>query len=393
LEIDDSDVEEEIEAECKILGMLGKMGEYQTMKVEGKIDGVDLLVLIDSGASHNFISPKVTKALGLEVTPINGRGIRLGDGHKVMTTGVCKGVRLKIGIIEIKIDAMVLELGGLDMVLGVSWLSTLGEVIMDWKLLTMQFLHEKRLVKLQGLQSTSGNQGYLNSFLRDLHGGRESEWWWSQLNVIEKDKSITHPAIEQLLEKFHQVFTTQLQLPPERSKVHQIKLFPDHGTINVRPYRYPHHHKEEIEKQVTELLKAGIIRPSNSAYSSPVILVKKKDDSWRMCVDYRALNKATIPDKYPIPIVDELLDELNGAAIFSKIDLKSGYHQIRVHNDDISKTAFRTHNGHYEYLVMPFGLMNVPATFQAVMNDIFRPYLRIFVLVFFLMIFWCIAGI
>jgi hypothetical protein len=151
LEIDDSDVEEEIEAECKILGMLGKMGEYQTMKVEGRIDGVDLLVLIDSGASHNFISPKVTKALGLEVTPINGRGIRLGDGHKVMTTGVCKGVRLKVGIIEIKIDAMVLELGGLDMVLGVSWLSTLGEVVMDWKLLTMQFLHEKRLVKLHGL--------------------------------------------------------------------------------------------------------------------------------------------------------------------------------------------------------------------------------------------------
>jgi hypothetical protein len=186
-----------------------------------------------------------------------------------------------------------------------------------------------------------------------------------------------------LLQEFSSLFQDLTGLPPSRQRPHRILLLPGTAPVVVRPYRYAHLQKAELEKQCVGMLVQGVIRPSSSAFSAPVILVKKADDSWWLCVDYRASNEKTVKDKFPIPVVQELLVELRGAQFFTKLDLRSGYHQVWMEPDDVEKTAFRAHQGLFESLVMPFGLTNAPVTFQTLMNEVLGPFLRRFVLVFF----------
>lgn len=380
----------EIEPEVSLNSVIG-LTNPKTMKLLGKIAGCEVVVMNDPGATHNFLSLATVEKLAIPVSESEGFGVSLGDGQAVRGSGICRGVLLSLnGGVEVETDFLPLGLGNSDVILGVQWLETLGTVESNWKTQTMGFEIEGVKFTLKGDPSLARSRISLKAMIRTLC--KEGGGLWLELNQIEHYQEKTpHSSalpeipvfLQRVLTQFQSVFATPEGLPPIREHEHAIVLREGCNPVGVIPYRYPQFQKDEIERLIKEMLASGIIKPSTIPFSSPVILVKKKDGSWRFCVDYRALNKETVPDKYPIPVIDELLDELHGATLFSKLDLRAGYHQIRIKAEDTHKTAFRTHEGHYEFLVMPFGLTNAPATFQSLMNEVFKPFLRKFVLVFF----------
>jgi len=186
-----------------------------------------------------------------------------------------------------------------------------------------------------------------------------------------------------VVHEFEDVFLDEVPgLPPSREVEFSIDLIPGIGPVSMAPYRMSPAELVEFKKQIEELMAKQFIRPSTSPWGAPVLLVKKKDGSSCLCVDYKQLNKMTIKNKYPLPRIDDMMDQLHGSSVFSKIDLQSGYHQILLKADDVQKTAFGSRYGHYEYVVMPFGVTNAPAVFMDYMNRIFRPFLDKFVVVF-----------
>ncbi|KAJ9560990.1 hypothetical protein OSB04_006150 [Centaurea solstitialis] len=206
---------------------------------------------------------------------------------------------------------------------------------------------------------------------------------WFMAYVVDSEKNKLEVKDVEVVRDYPEVFPEDLvSLPPDREIEFRIDLVPGAMPIAKAPYRLAPSELKEMLAQLQELLDKGFIRPSTSPWGAPVLFVKKKDGTMRMCIDYRELNKVTVKNKYPLPRIDDLFDQLQGAKFFSKIDLRSGYHQLKVREEDIPKTAFRTRYGHYEFLVMSFGLTNAPAAFMDLMNRVCKPYLDKFVIVF-----------
>ncbi|GJS06455.1 putative reverse transcriptase domain-containing protein [Tanacetum coccineum] len=257
-------------------------------------------------------------------------------------------------------DLMPIELGSFDIIVGIDWLRWCHAMIVcDEKLTRIAY----------------GNETLI------FHGNKSNDGRESQLAIISCLKA------QEYMAKGCQIFLAQISAKKEEDKsegkqLKDIDLIPGAAPVAQAPYRLAPSEMKELSKQLQELSDKGFIRPSSSPWGAPVLFVKKKDGSFRMCIDYCELNKLTVKNRYPLLRIDNLFDQLQGSNIYLKIDLRSGYHQLTVREQDIPKTAFQTRYGHYEFQVMTFGLTNTPAVFMDLMNRVCKPYLDKFVIVF-----------
>ncbi|KAG7674262.1 hypothetical protein KSW81_006082 [Nannochloris sp. 'desiccata'] len=367
----------------------------QLLIMEGSVSTLPVKVMIDGGAGATFITGKCAKRLNLHPrTRAGSITVRLANGNSVTVPLRISTYRQSVRMFVLDVDSAV------GIILGKNWLEFHNPHI-DWRLNTVEFVYQDQQILL----STSGADAapaaptsetslisatQLARILRNKNtpaatNDDDDEEFDEDGDLIPRLTTDEDPwaNIHETYEKeYFDVFDLRTFFPPERNVQHEIPLEPGHMPPCQRPYRISPREMEELQKQIREMIDAGIIQPSSSPYAAPVIFVPKQDGTLRMCVDYRALNKITIKDKFPLPKMDELLNCLEGARYFSKIDLKSAYYQVRVKEEDIPKTAFNTRYGHYEFRVMPFGLTNAPATFQKLMNNIFADSMEKFLVVY-----------
>jgi hypothetical protein len=322
------------------------------------LNGHPIVVLFDSGATHNFISMACTKSRRLTITHLSTPYMISTPGGKTVTQYLAKNTPLHLGGKVYKASLIILDSQGIDVILGMSWMKE--------------------------------NKAVLDIAAHTVHLGCSTHGSVSlRLPSPTSIASALHHTTAQNLEdisvacEFPDVFPEDLpRMPPDRGVEFVIELQTGTAPISRRPYKMTPKELAELKVQLNELLDKGYIGPSSSPWGCPVLFVKKKDQSLRLCVDYRPLNAVTIKHKYPLPRINILFDQLVCAKVFSKVDLRSGYHQIKIHPEDVPKTVFSTRYGLYEYLVMSFGLTNAPTDFMYLMNSVFMPELDKFVVIF-----------
>ncbi|KAL2233225.1 UNVERIFIED_CONTAM: Transposon Tf2-12 polyprotein [Sesamum indicum] len=338
-------------------------------------------VLIDPGSTHSYISSEFASKIPGENSPLGcNLMVYLPVGGGVIVNSVRKGSLVRIGDVNLPVDLIVLDLKEFDVILGMDWLAQHKAIVDCYKKEVMiECSGESKVILVGDRQVVPVCVISAMEARRLMLEGCEAYL----AHVVDTEK--VNPTLEEIpvVRDFPEVFPDDLPgLPPHRKVDFAIETLPGVAPISIAPYRMAPVELHQLKKQIEELLGKGFIRPSTSPWGAPVLFVKKKDGSMRLCIDYRQLNRVTVKNKYPLPRIDDLLDQLKGATIFSKIDLRSGYWQLRIAENDIPKTAFRTRYGHYEFLVMPFGLTNAPAAFMALMNRTFQEYLDHFVIVF-----------
>ncbi|GJU01266.1 putative reverse transcriptase domain-containing protein [Tanacetum coccineum] len=345
-------------------------------------------ILFDTGADRSFISTAFSSLIDIIPTTLDhGYDVELADGRIIWVNTLIRGCTLNFLNHPFNIDLMPVEMGSFDVIIGMDWLAKYHAVIVcDEKLVRVPF-GDKTLI-FHGDGSNNGHESRLNIISCTKTQKYLLEGcpiFLAQVTMKEtKDKSKEKQLEEvPIVQDFPEVFPEDLPgIPPTRQVEFQIDLIPGAAPVARAPYRLALSEMKELSDQLKELSNKGFIRPSSSPWGAPVLFVKKKDGSFQMYIDYRELNKLMVKNRYPLPRIDDFFDQLQGSSIYSKIDLRSGYHQLRVRGEDIPKTTFRTRYGHYEFQVMSFGLTNAPAVFMDLMNRVCKPYLDKFVIVF-----------
>ncbi|GJY79777.1 putative reverse transcriptase domain-containing protein [Tanacetum coccineum] len=334
----------------------------------------------DRQADKSFMDVRFSHLLDIKPAKLNtSYEVELADRKVVCTNTVLKGCTLNLLDHLFDIDLMPIELGTFDVIIGMDWLVEHDAVIVCGKK-EVHVPYKNKTLVVKG-DSGASRLKVISCIKARKYIERGSQLFLAQ--VTEKEPSKKQLQDVPVIRNFPEVFPDDLPgLPPPRQVEFRIELVPGAAPVARAPYRLAPSELKELSDQLKELLEKGFIRPSSSPWGAPVLFVKKKDGSFRMCIDYRELNKLTVKNRYPLPRIDDLFDQLQGSSIYSKIDLRSGYHQLRIREEDIPITAFRTRYGHYEFQVMPFGLTNAPAVFMDLMNRVCKPYLDKFVIVF-----------